>query len=71
MQGSPLIASWLASEGLIRTTIFTHSDYGGYVKILVMTLRFCNIDVHGGHLLCCENYLRGNRGKKVKNFLGS
>ena len=70
MQGSPLIASWLASEDLIRTTIFTHSDYGGYVKILVMTLRFCNVD-DGGHLLCCENYLRGNRWKKVKMFLGS
>ena len=47
------------------------SDYGGYVKILVMTLCFCNIDVHGGHLLRCENNLRGNHGKKVNFFLGS
>ena len=41
------------------------------MKILVMALCFYNIDVHGGHLLCCENYLRGNRGKKMKIFLGS
>ena len=47
------------------------SDYGGYIKILVMTLCFCNIDVHGGHLLRCETNLRGDHGKKLKFFLGS